>query len=146
MSDEKQITEATFTVLQSSGGAVPKSALVERVERIIGRKLTPVEAAMSVWRAREQYLSQTGVEVVSSRGALGLATVKQSTSRRVRAARTHVRRLEREGTRALALMRSVEATSEERAVLDGIAGKCREAAAHAAHEMRKRAKKMPEGL
>ena len=146
MSDEKQIAEATFEALRSSGGDVPKETLVAAVERIVGRKLTKVEAGMSIWRAREQFMRQTGVEVMSGRGKLALATVEQSTQRRVRAARTHVRRLEREGTRALALMRSVAATSEQRAVLDGIAGKCREAAVHAAHEMRKRAKKMPEGL
>lgn len=143
---DNEIVTAVRATLTARGGHIRKAELREAVEAALGRKLTETEAGLSLWAAREQFMEETSTEVVSLRGELSVASIEQSTRRRMKFAKTRVRQLEREGQRATTLARNVEATTEQRSTLHAIADKVRDVSMRCANDLRRRSKKLPDGL
>jgi len=144
MSDNpKDLVTAVKAVLESGGVGVSKLDLVKAAQAALGRPLTQVEAGVSIWRARDEFIRTHGVEVRSVRGQLSAATVGQSIARRSRERSKAMRTLERSSERARRLAESDQISDSDRKALEAAAEKANSMLVSAAAEARKRKRRPP---
>lgn len=128
---KEELAVAVRHEMQKLGQDVSKAVLVTAVENALGRRLTPMEASVAIWNAREAFLHENGVEIRSIRGKLSVASAEQSISRRQKERSRALRTLERSAERASILAASDGISDSARKALNAAAEKANTMLVHA---------------
>jgi len=134
---------AVRTALEVGGVGVSKQALITAASAALGRALTPVEAGVSLWQARDEFLRQRGLEIRSVNGHFSAATPAQSIDRRANERSRAMRTLARSAERAARLAESDGLSDSDRKLLRVAAEKANAMLVSAAAEARKRKRYLP---